>query len=493
MIRSARALVLPLSGGRVRGLGQLLNDPLVEAGCRFLDEFLSILKEKCPGESDEPLEFAGRPRWIPQPDMGLGVRRFKAVPMFFTAEQQCAARILGELRPAGLQALEDLERALAADSVIGPRLGHEVSSSGAGGQTWQAPPMVQLLLDRAIGSAEGFDLGPSSRDAIATQWAEWLRRPSDRMTVIVALHEFYAPVVPILLEPGLEIDELSESEIAAALALGAGGVGLSVDERTVSRVFGIRTSFASQLFIDGIPAVEGEQEIAVRQKTRERAEFVLLALRVFKAGRVDTSGSFQYSVSWDSDVTPAGGTFGSLFGWHVGEPYVLADEEVIRFREFWVASQSAQTASPIEAALRRFGYASERSRPDDAIVDLLIAAETLFFSDITKADRGEFRFRLSVRVAMLLGEEPTECRRLAKFMRHAYDARSGIAHAGDAGAENLRSLEGERVTAAEHADVLKDVLRRALRAAIKMVASRQRFPPDWEELMFSGSSGTTSD
>ncbi len=76
------------------------------------------------------------------------------------------------------------------------------------------------------------------------------------------------------------------------------------------------------------------------------------------------------------------------------------------------------------------------------IVDLLIAAETLFFSDITRADRGEFRFRLSSRVALLLGETPDERRRLAKFMRHAYDARSGVVHGGDPGAENLRALEG---------------------------------------------------
>src|SRR5436189_1264470 len=106
-----------------------------------------------------------------------------------------------------------------------------------------------------------------------------LRRASDRMTVIVALHEFHAPAVPILLEPGgLEIDELSESEVAAALALGAGRIGPSIDERVISRGFGIRRPFESRLFIDGVPPHEGEQEMAVRVDARQRAELVLLAL-----------------------------------------------------------------------------------------------------------------------------------------------------------------------------------------------------------------------
>jgi hypothetical protein len=120
-------------------------DPVVDAAGNLLDDLMPLLKEKCPGGNDQPLELPGPPGWIPELDMALGTRRYKAVPMFFTAEHQCAARMLGELRAAGMRPLAQLERALAADPTIGPRLDHEVSSSGAGGQTWQGPSMVQLL------------------------------------------------------------------------------------------------------------------------------------------------------------------------------------------------------------------------------------------------------------------------------------------------------------------------------------------------------------
>jgi hypothetical protein len=83
----------------------------------------------------------------------------------------------GELRADGIKGLRDLERARAADSVIGPRLDHEVSSSGGGGQTWQAQSMVQVLVDRVIEGAGDFDLDPSRRDSVTSEWAETLRRP----------------------------------------------------------------------------------------------------------------------------------------------------------------------------------------------------------------------------------------------------------------------------------------------------------------------------
>jgi len=47
----------------------------------------------------------------------------------------------------------------------------------------------------------------------------------------------------------------------AALTLGAGSIGLTMDERLVSRVFGIRSSFDSQLFVGGVPPSGRERAI----------------------------------------------------------------------------------------------------------------------------------------------------------------------------------------------------------------------------------------
>jgi hypothetical protein len=306
------------------------------------------------------------------------------------------------------------------------------------------------------------------------------------MTVVVVLHEFAAPSVPILLEPNLEIDELSTQEIAGALTLGAGHVGLSIDERTVSAVFGIRRSFESRLFVDEIPPAEGEQEMAVREDARKRAELVFLALRLFKAGRVAMCGTFEYTQSLGGPVSPATGTFGPMFGWHSGDPYVLADEELPRFREFWAAFKMVHARPAISGALRRFSFAAERRLPDDKIVDLMIAAESLFLADTGKQDRGEMRFRLATRAASLLGTTLEERVRFFKFMRHAYDVRSLIVHGGVPNQGDLRRLNGVGGSIHEFADDLETALRYTLQTAIRLLASGKPFPPDWEKLMFSG-------
>lgn len=468
-------------------------DSLVDVARRFLDDFMPILKKSGPGEDDQPITLHGLPRWILERDLGAGMRRYKAVPRFFTAEHQCAIRMLGELRTAGMQSLADLDRALAADPIVGPRLNHVISSSGAGGQTWQGPSMVQWLVDHAITQAGGFDLAASTRDSLTTKWAKALRRPSDLITVVVALSEFAAPSVPILLGPGLEIDELNEQEIAAALMSGAGQGGLSPnDERMVFRVFGIRSSLESRLFIDGVPPAEDQPEMAIRVDARQRADRVLLALRVFKAGRVGTSGSFEYTRSLDAPVSPITWTLGPLFGWHAGEPYVLADGELPHFRDFWTAFNKVHARPVISGALRRFSFAADRSLPDDEIVDLMIAAESFFLSEMDEKYRGELRFRLATRAASLLGTTLDERVRLFKFMRRAYDARSVIVHGGVPSQEDLRRLNGVCGSVHEFADDLEDALREALQTAIHLLASGEPFPPDWEKLMFAGPQELTS-
>jgi hypothetical protein len=101
-------------------------------------------------------------------------------------------------------------------------------------------------------------------------------------------------------------------------------------------------------------------------------------------------------------------------------------------------------------------------------------------------------FRLSTRVALLIGETLDERRGIAKFMRHAYRARSGIVHGGRPDKEDLRSLDDERVSIEEFADALEEVLRRSLRAAIFRIANGQSFPPDWEELLFRDRSSSAA-
>jgi len=83
--------------------------------------------------------------------------------------------------------------------------------------------------------------------------------------------------------------------------------------------------------------------------------------------------------------------------------------------DLWSALEKVHERPKLAGPLRRFSYALERTLPEDKLVDLMIGAESLFFSDIGPADRGEFRFRLSTRVALLVGETPDERRQIPTF------------------------------------------------------------------------------
>jgi hypothetical protein len=62
-------------------------------------------------------------------------------------------------------------------------------------------------------------------------------------------------------------------------------------------------------------------------------------------------------------------------------------------------------------------------RSDDEIVDLVIAAESLFLGG---KDPREMRFRLSLHAATFVELEDVSAKELAIFMRRAYDARSSV-------------------------------------------------------------------
>jgi hypothetical protein len=322
------------------------DDPIVRAAVGLLDELMPLLAERCQDTKDPPLELLGLNSWIPRPPLGPAIRSYTAVPRVLSAEQQCAMRVVDEMRGARTEPLVNLEQALATDPVIGPRLqGDSVTSFGAGGGAWQSPSVILILVDRAVDEADRFELGPEATFTLAVPWASELRRPADRITAVTALHEFYAPDCPLVVEPGLEIDELSEDEIAVALTFGGGLSGLAVGERIVSRTFGIRSSFESRLFIDAIPQTEAEREQEIRQELEARIALVVLALRVFKSGRIGTSGSFQYRTSPWSGVSPVQGSLGRFFGWHAAEPYILSPNDVIFVQRFLEGVQQCPKAT----------------------------------------------------------------------------------------------------------------------------------------------------
>jgi hypothetical protein len=69
---------------------------------------------------------------------------------------------------------------------------------------------------------------------------------------------------------------------------------------------------------------------------------------------------------------------------------------------------------------------AERQTPDDALIDLVIALESLF-----GGRSGELRFRISTALAWLLAKDADERRSVQSDAKQVYDARSALVHGGD--------------------------------------------------------------
>jgi CobB/CobQ-like glutamine amidotransferase domain len=225
------------------------TDPVLVRARAFLDALMPILDESCRGASDAPIVLPIK-TWVPELDLGFH-RRFRAVAKEFSANQQCAARMLGELRAQGEPMFLDLEEALEVDTVIGPRLrAASVTRAGAGGRTWQAPALRQDLVDQAVSHAPDFRLDVAAREKVTAQWVTALRRPSDRITVIAALREFEAPGAPITVEP----DQMLGTEIVDTAGVDGTRAGLGLLAVSTTFAASKATRVTATVFASELPA-----------------------------------------------------------------------------------------------------------------------------------------------------------------------------------------------------------------------------------------------
>lgn len=114
----------------------------------------------------------------------------------------------------------------------------------------------------------------------------------------------------------------------------------------------------------------------------------------------------------------------------------------------------------LSVAVDRLLVASTRHRPSDSIVDLAIAAESLFCND----SRGEATQKISVHAALFLADEGYGASDVRTFFKKVYDYRSSIVHG------SRRRTTRQRDELIELRDQLAIYMKRALRKAIAELA-----------------------
>jgi hypothetical protein len=473
------------------------GDPVRIAAEAFAQRCLEHLREVCPGTADA--KQPGFPRWVEDTGSAGVISRvgdhriFRLDPDTWQPNRVCALREVSELQQAGIAEYRKLLEALETDSIIGPRLGDEiVGGAGLGGGALQPPAVTTDLVVELVARSGGFEQSYEAIRARVEEWLDALRRKDEQVVVLAPLADVTVARPPIELAEGVVIDELTSEEIGAALAFGSWTVSdfeqpaaFSLGPPTVliAPTFAVRTSYSAPVVVGGGTHEEVQATITAQEAAALVAQDVLLALRLFKPGRAALRGVVQAIQRPGLQAASASRLPNARSG--RAEPYLVGPDDATKVAELYRDMVSARENAVIDAAVRRFGYAADRTRADDEIVDLVIAAESILLSEIGRPrERGELRFRLSTRAAAFTDGANEHRRAVARFMRKAYDVRSGVVHGGELAEGDLRGLTGAPVPVNEFAADLEAVVRDGLQKAVRLQASGDGFPPVWDDLLF---------
>ena len=234
------------------------------------------------------------------------------------------------------------------------------------------------------------------------------------------LQNFESDAAVIDFGGGLKIKKITTQELEELLNASKWSPLIPSNEVITFR-YSMEFTFETEKYFLSIPlsALEEGPEWEILGK-------LVTALRLFKVGAIG------YNMIRETPLidTPHlfGGTRGGLgYRRYWGPKYSLKVEEVDAFKAFWKQFGNIELGqrAPIGIAISRFNYAYERFGIEDKLIDYMIAFEALFFKE---SERGEFRHKLAVRVARLLGPDYESRRTISKEMMDFYDKRSAVVH-----------------------------------------------------------------
>lgn len=190
------------------------------------------------------------------------------------------------------------------------------------------------------------------------------------------------------------------------------------------------------------------------------------------------AGGFAAAPHFEEGTTLKFGTFGRGIGASNHLRFAFLDdgtkldaEESNRLREVWSfirQTTAGKFSKRVSNAARRMFYAETRTKQDDALVDLIVAAESIYLSDNV-----ELSFRTSLYASLWVDGDANRQREVFEAFRNAYNLRSKIVHGSAAPADKV----------AEAIQAVKPILRAAIRKALVHLSSNEQ-APDWDSMVF---------
>jgi hypothetical protein len=441
----------------------------------YIQAAMQLLSEVCPERP--PHVLVGLEEWKRHPD-GLFRRGDREEPFWV----ECLFANLDRLHALGeysrlvttLRGIPHIARQL------GNAVGTALESSGI-----DADSVTDYIVWRLPRTSGKLRFDEHQFDNIFHELEASLRQTSISFVVLAPLEGLRLGSAPIPLGPDVEIDKMTDEEIVRCLALGllSGPFGPRpmIDIKSHAAV---RVRFRMEKKVGLEPPPSLEEAFRVQRAAFQRAMTVLHALRIFKDGRVSVPALLRFSPDWPVQDS----TY-----WEYSNPgprpwandYALSSGETHEFSELWRHFEEVTAKGVLANAVRRFSYASDRARDDDSLVDLMIAAESIFLADVARPeDRGELRYRLALRAAFFIESPEFSRREIFKHMKRAYDVRSAIVHGGSEPDPNLlKSPKGAALSLQDFTKLTEHLLRVALKKRIEMVKTAGSSTIDWEDLI----------
>jgi hypothetical protein len=307
--------------------------------------------------------------------------------------------------------------------------------------------------------------------------------------------------MPVQMEPGVELDAMTDQELAVGLRtdiVRPHFAHLKLFEASAADRTCFRYRYRLPKLVGGgndqertAQRLELEKRLGEIRSTIEEALVLILPEPVMATGRFVISDA-QWNPTAEGGVQYQQATVPRSLRMRNVEMDAQSTSEL---QELWChlsRRDILQRHRGLSLAMRRLSYQAQRERPEDELLDTMIAAEALYLTDIgNETYRGELRYRLALRAAVWAdaAELGLTKREVLKLMQSSYDARSAIAHGGTPNPRTMK-IQNNRVEFPELVKKTKEVIGSGCRKALAAAASGLGWPPEWDTLILADEPGT---
>ena len=172
---------------------------------------------------------------------------------------------------------------------------------------------------------------------------------------------------------------------------------------------------------------EAETEDSRKQLKQINDEFmeIFSALRLFKDGFFQHGIIRQTPLTWCSAYTPFLLSLKPYIRL-MGKRYYLSKTEAEEFKKFYQFYEENDSVKLFELGIRRLNFTYERTRPEDKLIDLTIAFESLFGEEGVRIyPKGSF---IGTACSMLLGNSNEERKKIKKQIQDGFTLRNNVVH-----------------------------------------------------------------